>query len=143
MRPTLYTKELGDQICAQITEGISLATICKADEMPCPATIYCWLRTHKEFLDNYEAAKDAQADYFVEQTLTIPDTEEDVQRARLKVDVRKWAASKYKPKKYGDKMHLAGDEKNPVAYEDVTVKSKILSMLTEEQLRQIEANANT
>lgn len=115
MRPTLYTKELGDQICAKITEGISLASICKADEMPCPATIYCWLRTHTEFLENYEAAKDAQADYFVEQTLLIPDEEEDVQRARLKVDVRKWAASKYKPKKYGERLTHAGDENNPVA----------------------------
>lgn len=139
-RPSLYTPELGDKICGQISIGVSLATICKDEAMPCPATIYGWLRLHKEFLENYENAKHDQADYFVEETLTIPDTEEDVQRARLKVDVRKWAASKYKPKKYGDKITHAGDPDQPVAYEDVTVKGKILSMLTEEQLKALDAN---
>lgn len=84
--------------------------------MPCPSTIYTWLRIHKEFLENYEKAKDNQADYFIEETLIIPDTEQDVQRARLKVDVRKWAASKYKPKKYGDKIdhNLGGQADNPI-----------------------------
>lgn len=103
-RPSLYTKELGDFICGEITIGKSLVLICSEESMPCPATIYAWLRTDDEFLKNYEKAKDNQADYFIEETLTIPDNEPDVQRARLKVDVRKWAASKYKPKKYGDKV---------------------------------------
>lgn len=106
-RPYLYTKELGDYICGQITLGKSLASICSEDSMPCPTSIYMWLRVEQEFLKNYERAKEDQADFFVEQTLTIPDDEEDVQRARLKVDVRKWAASKYKPKKYGDRAVVA------------------------------------
>lgn len=127
-RPTLYTKELGDYICEKITIGISLATICQEESMPCPASIYSWLRIDKEFLENYEKAKENQADYFVEQTLTIPDTEEDVQRARLKVDVRKWAASKYKPKKYGDRsvMAVGGDPDGvPIQTEDRTTPEQM------------------
>ena len=33
---------------------------------------------------------------------------EAVQRSKLRVDTRKWVASKLKPKKYGDKLTLDG-----------------------------------
>ena len=33
---------------------------------------------------------------------------ENIQRSRLRVDTRKWAASKMAPKKYGDKLDLGG-----------------------------------
>jgi hypothetical protein len=39
-----------------------------------------------------------------------------VQRARLKVDTRKWLLSKLQPKKYGDKldMNVAGKDGGPI-----------------------------
>lgn len=111
-RPSDYTDSLGDKICAQITVGISLATICKEEGMPDPATVYRWMRVHESFRKNYEQAKSDQADYFVEEMMIIPDTEVDVQRARLKVDTRKWAASKFKPKKYGDSTQLRHADAN-------------------------------
>jgi hypothetical protein len=36
---------------------------------------------------------------------------EHIQRSRLRVDARKWIASKLKPKKYGDKMDVTSDGK--------------------------------
>jgi hypothetical protein len=39
---------------------------------------------------------------------------ENIQRSRLRVDARKWAASKLKPKKYGDRITHAGDAENPL-----------------------------
>jgi hypothetical protein len=39
----------------------------------------------------------------------VIDKEEDVQRARLKVDVIKWQLSKEEPKKYGDKLDMTSD----------------------------------
>lgn len=88
--------------------GMPLVRICAASDMPEPATVYRWFRTHKEFCDNYARAKEDQADYFVEDILQIADiaTPEDIQVARLRVDTRKWAASKYKPKKYGDATQI-------------------------------------
>ena len=44
---------------------------------------------------------------------------ENVQRSRLRLDARKWIASKLKPKKYGDKMLHGGDEDNPVRFEKI------------------------
>lgn len=103
-RPTKYTKKLGDKICAAIAGGKPLVKICKKSEMPSTVTVYAWLRKHPEFLNNYEIAKSDQADYMVDEMLEIADEAEpeNVQVQRLRVDTRKWAASKFKPKKYGD-----------------------------------------
>lgn len=105
-RPTLYTPELGDKICAQVMAGMPLVRICAAEDMPHPASVYRWFRERKDFCENYKLAKEDQADYFVEDILQIADeaSVENVQVARLRVDTRKWAASKYKPKKYGDRI---------------------------------------
>lgn len=122
-RPTDYTPELADNICARIAEGQSLRRICRDDDMPCTSTVFTWLRIHKSFLDQYEKAKTEQADALAEEMLDIADdgsndwmekfdkegmsigwtvNGEHVQRSRLRLDTRKWIASKLKPKKYGD-----------------------------------------
>jgi hypothetical protein len=133
-RPTLYTKELANEICSLLSEGQSLVKVCKSDDMPCRATVFSWFDTHKDFLDKYEKAKEECADFLVEEMLEIADNEvaqpvlvEDVPlvvdgemvkvatqtgvaHARLRVDTRKWAASKLKPKRYGDKLDLTSKD---------------------------------
>lgn len=42
------------------------------------------------------------------------DKEGDPQRDRLRIDTRKWLASKLKPKKYGDKIEHSGPEGGPL-----------------------------
>lgn len=104
-RQTEYNQPTADKVCALLTEGISLRTICKRDDLPCAATIFKWLREQPAFSDQYAKAKEASADALLEDMLYIADdSSEDVQRSRLRVDTRKWAASKLKPKKYGDKI---------------------------------------
>lgn len=122
-RPTKYTDKLADKFCSEVAKGYSSRTICKDAAMPCLATIFNWLRTNTEFLAQYEKAKEEQADALAEDMLDIADdgtndwverqgkdgstyivlNNEHVQRSRLRVDTRKWIASKLKPKKYGDK----------------------------------------
>ena len=92
------------------------------------STLFLWLRTHKEFSEQYAKAKEESADALVEDMLDIADNQvsqplivngepieingriikitdgPSVQHAKLRVDTRKWAASKLKPKKYGDKL---------------------------------------
>lgn len=105
-RPTLFTEELGDSICAEVMAGKPLVRILEADGMPEAATVYRWFRIHKEFCDNYARAKEDQADYFSEDIVQIADmsTTETVQVDKLRVDTRKWVASKFKPKKYGERI---------------------------------------
>ncbi len=130
-RPTDYTQELADEMCSQLSEGISLRTVCLADKMPDKSTVFRWLRTYPEFNNQYEKAKEEAADAFVEEMQDIADNgtndwidkempdgsvkkvlnTEHVQRSRLRIDTRKWVASKLKAKKYGEKMDVTSDGK--------------------------------
>lgn len=131
-RPSKYTQDLADSICEQLATGDSMRTVCKPDDMPAMSTVFRWLREHKEFQEQYARAKEEAADALVEEIQDIADdgsndwmehhdkdgntgwklNGEHVQRSRLRVDTRKWVASKLKPKKYGDRVDVtSGGEK--------------------------------
>jgi hypothetical protein len=106
-RPSDYTQELADSICARLAEGMSLRTICKADDMPDASTVFRWLRTKEDFCEQYTRAKEESTEALSEDMLEIADDKDgDPQRDRLRIETRKWLASKLKPKKYGDKVDL-------------------------------------
>lgn len=93
------------RICTGLMHGKSLTTILKETKgMPSRETVYVWLYDDKAFADDYARAREAQADYYAEQITDIADTESDPDRARVRIDARKWAAGKMKPKSYGDKV---------------------------------------
>lgn len=124
-RPEIYTQDLADRICAQLADGDSMRTVCKDDGMPCKTTVFMWLRTNEEFLNQYTRAKQESSDALTDEMLDIADDASNdwmerrdkddqsigwqlngdhVQRSRLRIETRKWLASKLKPKKYGDKI---------------------------------------
>lgn len=103
-RPTKYTQKLADEICEGVTLGKSIRTVTSPEHMPSIATFYTWLRTHDEFLKQYARACEERTEAMSEDILDIADDAEDVQKARLQVETRKWLMAKMKPKKYGDKM---------------------------------------
>ena len=87
-------------------DGKSLRAISAIDGMPSTTAIIKWLNQHEEFAAQYARAKEAQADYYADEIVEIADTEEDAAKARVRVDARKWVASKLRPKKYGDRQQL-------------------------------------
>lgn len=92
--------------------------------MPDRSTVFRWLNTPslERFCDQYARAREAQADRFAEEILQIADDgkndtyvdengvkrvdQDNVNRSKLRVDARKWLASKLAPKKYGDKQQV-------------------------------------
>jgi len=122
-RPTDFTEELGDNICAGIAEGRSLVKICKDKGMPNPATIYKWRRLHLAFNDNYARAREDAADYFVQEIMEIADAAEveDVQVAKLRVDTRKWTASRFN-RAYQEKTskEITGANGGPLVVQEIT-----------------------
>ena len=122
-RPTKYSDAVAAEICRLMAEeGLSVRKLCERDGMPSRITIINWLADPRraEFLNQYTQARAALADYHAEATVDIADEDtatgklngEDVvvvfdsaavARNRLRVDARKWYASKLAPKKYGDK----------------------------------------
>lgn len=122
-RASEYTAEIGDIICERISEGQSLRKICDAEDMPNKATVFRWLAANKEFSDQYARARETQADTLFDDVLAIADQYDTIseavnpdliQRAKLRIDARKWMAGKLRPKVYGDKLELAGDASAPL-----------------------------
>lgn len=127
-RPTEYTVDLGTDICNRIAEGESVRSIVQDDKMPSSSTIFRWLldESKKEFWEQYEKARNIQAELMFEELLDIADDgsndyyerenkdgstyetvdSEHIQRSRLRVDTRKWYLSKVLPKKFGEKLDL-------------------------------------
>ena len=126
-QPTKFSNALAIRMCTEIaTTSKSLRTICAMPGMPSVATVLNWLRDNKNFLAQYTRAKQEQADMLVEDMLDIADNgandtvvtdlgagllvkqvdKDHINRSRLRVDTRKWIASKLKPKKYGDKLDV-------------------------------------
>jgi hypothetical protein len=108
-RPSDYTREIGDRICGIIaTTSFSLSKIAVDNDFPNPSTIRRWIAKLPEFRDNYARAKLAQANILAEECLEIADNSvnENYNVDRLRIDTRKWLASKLLPKQYGDRVLL-------------------------------------
>lgn len=54
----------------------------------------------------YVAARELQAEHFVDEVIEIADTDDNPAHARVRIDARKWAVVKLAPKKYGDKSEI-------------------------------------
>tara|TARA_R100001086_G_C11694547_1_gene219570 strand:- start:3 stop:410 length:408 start_codon:yes stop_codon:yes gene_type:complete len=119
-RPTDYNEAIAAHICSEMAGGRSLRSICEDEGMPGRSTVFQWLAKHKEFADQYARAQEDRTTAFAEDIIEIADdgNAEDVQRAKLRVDARKWLMSKMAPKKYGDKVtqELTGEGGGPVQH---------------------------
>lgn len=119
-RPSTFTQEIADSICEQIADGKSLRSICAAEEMPAKSSVFKWLSQHKDFADQYTRARESQADALFDDLADVAEealkaeTAVEVSARKLVVDTHKWRLSKIAPKKYGEKLELAGDPKAPL-----------------------------
>lgn len=106
-RPTTFSQNIADEICARLAKGETLRTIiASSDHLPDRTTIYDWLRKHESFANQYAQARAEQADYYAELIVDESYSSHDAQIGRLRVDALKWAASKMAPKKYGEKIEI-------------------------------------
>jgi hypothetical protein len=105
-KPVRYSDKVFASICEEIAQGRSLRSICTAKDMPSVGTVMRWLAEDEggELREQYARARDAQSDVIADEILMIADTEDDPQKARVRIDARKWLAGKMKPKVYGDKQ---------------------------------------
>jgi len=135
-RPSKYTDDIAATICARLSNGESLAPICREDAFPSQQTVYSWLFSHPDFLEKYTRAREEQADTNADQILKIADEEppsytDEKGRTTLdmtylawqkqRIDARKWTAMKLKPKKYGERLAHEGVEGGaPITTSDIS-----------------------
>ena len=114
-RPSDYSEELAAYICSEIASGRSLRSICDDEGMPDKSTVFRWLSKHEAFRDQYARAQEDRTSALAEDILDIADQYDTlaeamnpdlIQRAKLRIDARKWLMSKMAPKRYGDKTEI-------------------------------------
>jgi len=109
-------------ITEQLALGRSLRDICREKDMPSEGLVRKWARTEDEFGTQYARAREIGMDALADEILEIADDtqrdfkttadgkeivdQEAINRARLRVDARKWIMSKIAPKTYGEKLDL-------------------------------------
>lgn len=93
-------------ICDQVSDGMSLSEIGAAEGIKY-SVLWKWLSAGNR-MEAYRLALEARADKEVHETLDIADgaTPEDVNVRKLRVDTRKWAASKWDRNRFGDKVEV-------------------------------------
>jgi len=147
-RPSSFTQDIADEICAGLAEGMSLRKVCKPDHLPCVKTIFNWFRTQEGFLQQYTRAKEESADALTDEMLDIADdgtndytvdkdgkdvlNTDHIQRSRLRIETRKWLASKLKPKRYGDKQQI----------DIADISEQRINELTDEELTNIASSSS-
>jgi len=135
-RPSTYTQEMGNLICDKLTEGVSLRKLCKGKEFPNASTVYVWLDRFPLFAEQYARAREAATEDMLEDILEIADDPLiEVQDKRVRIDTRKWAMGKLKPKKYGEKQtHEIGNKEGEKFAIEYTDANMVLTLAVAEAL---------
>ena len=146
-RPKSYSEEIANYICEQLMYGRSLTSICREPKMPSMPTIYSWLRRtsknfNEDFFNSYLMSRKFQADTLADQVIDIADdgsndtyvkinTEtgeaetivnyDNIQRSRLRIKARQWAAAHLLPRKYAARMQLAGKDDQALVWETTSL----------------------
>jgi hypothetical protein len=124
-RPTKYTAAMAERICELVaTCEMGYTRLSERyEDLPDRVTVNIWRRRYPEFRSMYALAKAEQIEYMTEEILDIADDAtndymehydqktgcvswqvngEHIQRSRVRIDTRKWLASKLVPRMYGD-----------------------------------------
>lgn len=117
-RPTLYTSELAERVCALVAAGETDGSIERVAGLPSAETLRRWKRDNPEFCGMYARAREARADLRSERIdgyvadmiagKLAPDA------ARVAIQAEQWQAGKEQPRRYGDKIaHIGGGPDDP------------------------------
>jgi len=117
-RPSKYSEEIVEEICARLSKGEPLAVICRDEHMPALRTVYLWMEDEKISAhiarardvgfdaiaaDCVEIADQTGRDTIIGDNGDRPDSEW-IARSRLRVETRLKLLAKWCPKRYGEKI---------------------------------------
>ncbi len=136
-----YTPEVVDAICAGIAEGNGVREICKSADLPSAATVFNWLKDpdKAEFHQLYQQAQALRGDKLFNEVINIARDipknadRDEIARAKVQIDVLRWAAGKLAPAQYGDvtqmqvkqEIGLSGDMKRLLREIDGSSRGKL------------------
>lgn len=103
--PALIDEKLIMRVISRLPHEPTLKVILK-DEGISAKRFFDYLLEHPRYDASFALAQSARAELLADEIIDIADTESDPQRARNRIDARKWVASKLKPNKFGDRIDV-------------------------------------
>ena len=153
-RPSLKTPELLEEIYQRLSTGEPMTVICSDAHMPSFVTVDNWRNADAEVSLAIAQARARGHDAIAWDAMTIANTpeigEETITKAdggvevrkgdmlghrKLQIETRLKLLAKWDPKRYGDKMTLAGDAEAPLAAVVSPEMLATMAQMSPEQLR--------
>lgn len=108
-RPTIRTPEIIETVLRGLADGITVTETCKAPGMPDRQTIMRWKREDAEFRAAYTRAREDGAEALADRIVAMADMAlqaevQSIPGIRQATENLKWAAGKFNPKQFGDKI---------------------------------------
>lgn len=147
-RPSKYTPEIAAEIVKRLSDGEPLRQICRDEHMPAWQTIYDWMCRDDLLGDGgvnlsvaiaraREIGQDAIAEEIYREVSADPEREERgridpgyVQLIKARAEIKLKLLAKWNPKRYGDRVTMAGDAENPLQVKaDVSIFDAMLKNL--------------
>lgn len=149
-RPTKYTPEIAKQMCEMLADGVPLREICRQEGFPNWRTVYDWMAKDDSLgsagtgLSAHiararEVGQDAMAERAYldmyqepERILTEGGGKIDpgyVQLVKARAEITLKLLAKWNPKRYGDRVQLAGDADNPLRTETTIQAGELFSSI--------------
>lgn len=103
---TKFTPAMKARICREVSLGKSLRKVLKQKGMPSISRVMAVLQEDEAWQEHYARSRKAGIELHVDGMIDLADeaTEDNAHAIRVRVDTRKWIASKLLPKVYGDKV---------------------------------------
>ncbi len=121
--------KVAEEICDRLAQGETLLKIIdvkpRPAHYPCRRTFYEWLRIDPQICEMYDKARAAGYEVMAEKCVELAHEEIDkpvdgkrdpahIAHQKLKIDTYARLLGKWAPKKYGDRVALAGSADEPV-----------------------------
>jgi len=148
-RPSKYTPDVAHKICELLSEGVPLREICRMDGMPYWRTVYLWMAQDDDLAAHIARAREAGYDALAEECLQIANTpmlgeivtddgekitvrkEDMLGHRKLQIETRLKLLAKWNPKKYGDRVQVAGDADSPLKVDAEVNAEKLFKTILE------------
>src|SRR5215831_1085883 len=120
-RPAKFTPQLGEKICELVACGWLMKDAARHFGIA-PETVCRWVVKHEAFREAYAVARGQRTEIWGEEIIEIADdasrdytidkhgnrifNSENVHRARLRIDARKWQMARLDPRLWGDRQQI-------------------------------------
>ncbi len=134
-RHTTYTQEVADELLRRLSGGEPLAKICRDAHMPATRTVSDWKAASPDFSAAVARARDDGFDEIAVETIDIVDEKPPLNAfgnvdsgyvtwQRMRAEQRLKLLACWDPRRYGNKLELAGDAASPLVIQTVQYTPK-------------------